>query len=267
MDHREELNLRYVVHTGDLVQHEQYSEEWKRAEEAMALLEDIPFGVLAGNHDIGGALIGFSRYAQRFGAARFENNPWYADSFQDNRGHADIITIGGRDYVFVYMSYKPDAEAIAYMKETFARYGDRTGILCLHDYLNTDGTYTTYGGKIAEEVVKACPNVYMVLCGHKHGSAMRTVYADDDGDGRDDRAIVEMLMNYQSDGNRGGDGFLRLLQFDERSGVIRTLTYSPFLAGKNETDGNGRETYRANQPGEQAVIPMPWLYVNDGSVG
>ena len=132
-DHRTELNLQYVINTGDLVHNVDLDTEWQVAVLAQSYLDDIPNGVLAGNHDVTEPY-GYSIFTQYFGKAKYRDKPWYGGSFENNRGHFDLLTIGETDYIFVYMGYLPSKEAFEWVRKTFAAYPDRIGFLCLHDY-------------------------------------------------------------------------------------------------------------------------------------
>ncbi|BBP92524.1 hypothetical protein BsIDN1_61420 [Bacillus safensis] len=52
-DQREKLNIQYVFHTGDIVD-DSKDKQWHRADTFMRVLDEnhIPYGVLAGNHDV-----------------------------------------------------------------------------------------------------------------------------------------------------------------------------------------------------------------------
>ena len=105
-DHREEMNLAYIINTGDLVHNTDLSTEWDVADRAQAMIDEIPNGVLAGNHDVLDP-IGYKTFCARFGEKRYQNRPWYGGSFENNRGHYDLLTIGETDYLFVYMGFAP----------------------------------------------------------------------------------------------------------------------------------------------------------------
>ena len=55
VDNKEKQNIQYVMHTGDIVDSMDRESEWVNADKSMKILEDanIPYGVLAGNHDVG----------------------------------------------------------------------------------------------------------------------------------------------------------------------------------------------------------------------
>lgn len=93
------MNIKYVFHTGDIVNKGKDDKQWKHANSYMNTLEvaKIPYGVLPGNHDEGDDL---KQYGHYFGENRFRNKHYYGDSYQNNRGHYDLISVNGKDYVF-----------------------------------------------------------------------------------------------------------------------------------------------------------------------
>ncbi len=242
IENREQEQIVYLFHTGDIVNDWRRDVEWDNAEEAIApLFETLPFGVLAGNHDIGTKAKDFTRYQKQFGEERFRDRPCYGGSYQDNRGHYDLISAGGMDFIMLYMSWAIDDEAIAWMNEVLAAHRDRIAFLALHEYMNATGSRTTIGEKLFHEVVETNPNVYFVLCGHRHGAARRLSDVDDDGDGKPDRVVAQMLSNYQGETD-GGEGFLRLMRFDPAADEIHIRTYSPLLDEENCIDGEDEFT-------------------------
>lgn len=252
-EHREELHLKYVVHTGDLVHRNGKEDNWKRAKAAMDILGDIPVGVLAGNHDMAADSGGYTLYKKYFGESVYKDRDYYGESFEDNRGHYDLITLCGREYIFVYMSYAPDEKALAFIKSSFDKYPDRVGILCVHDFMTTEGTRSDMGKTIEEQIVSQCPNVYMVLCGHRYGLyCLTSTYGE--------RTVYEMMQNYQAAGKEGGSGYFRLMQFDEEKGEVRILTYSAYLHDFNWLDDpdHREKRYEMDENSETFTLKMPW---------
>lgn len=259
-DKAEEMNLVYVVHTGDLVHVNNDPENWKVARSAMDLLNGIPTGVLAGNHDMDPKKGGYKYYGQYFGEKQYAQQSCYGESFENNRGHYDLVTICGREYIFVYMSHDPDKKAIRFMVESFQKFPDRVGILCLHDFITTEGTLSEAGQELREQVVARCPNVYMVLCGHRYGLYTLEDAFDDDGDGVKERTVYEIMMNYQAAGKEGGGGYLRLMQFDEEKHEIRCVNYSPYLDDYDWLDDptHKENRYEMDERSESFTLKMPW---------
>lgn len=246
-DAAEEMNIKYVVHTGDIVNVTGLEYQWERADRFMNVLEqaNIPYGVLAGNHDVGQESdyshpLDYTMFRKYFGEARFKDRPHYGASYKDNRGHYDLISAGGNDFIFVYMGWGVDDEDIVWMNEVLGQYPQRMAVLALHDYLLPAGTRSAIGEKVFREVVVPNGNVVMVLSGHYTGSALRIDELDDDGDGVTDRTVYQMLNNYQGI-ESGGLGYLKLLHVDQESGQIYVNTYSPYLDDYNYYDASQDE--------------------------
>lgn len=259
-DQREALRLAYVINTGDLVHKTSDEKQWEVAVRAQAALEEIPNGVLAGNHDCQEP-DRFEPYGRHFGEKKYKDKPWYGGSYQNNRGHYDLMTIGKTDYLFVYMSFGPDNGCIKWLNKVLSQYPDRVAFLCLHDYFTNEYVRSEDGEKLFSKVVKKQPNVRFVLCGHRYGAVCRPETLDDDGDGRADRTVYQMMFNYQAAGKEGGDGYLRLMQFDEANRTLHMLTYSPSLDDFNRFDDPAmREThYDIDETAEEFTIPIEWL--------
>lgn len=184
-DAKESMNIQYVAHIGDIVNSAGIEGQWERADRFMKVLEqaDIPYGVVAGNHDVfdGGATSepNYSAFSKWFGASRFENKPFYGESYKDNRGHYDLISAGGNDFIFVYMGWGVNNEDMDWMNSVLKRHPDRKAIIVVHEYLQNNAARSATGNKIYQGVVVPNPNVVMVLSGHftgkgtSHGSDRR----------------------------------------------------------------------------------------------
>lgn len=240
-DHLGEQNIKYVMHTGDIVNRTFEESQWKVADEYLRIFDDqnIPYGVLAGNHDMGqGYILNFdySNFYKYFGQHRFKDKFYYGGSYKNNRGHYDLISANGRDYILVYMGWgdgdpNPNwlKEDIEWMNEVLAAYPNRTAILNFHKYLHSNGQLEPANGKqIFEEVVVPNKNVAMVLSGHYTGSGLLTSEIDDDGDKLPDRKVYQILSDYQGTAD-GGAGYMKLLQFDADGNKVDIKTYSPYL--------------------------------------
>ena len=243
---RDNLNLQYVMHTGDIVDDYIATEraagnddpeyEWKNADAQYKRFDEagLPYGILAGNHDVGHAADDYSNFSKYFGESRYSGNPWYGGSYKDNRGHYDLMTVGGVDFLMLYMGWPAvnntasNDEDIAWMNSVIARYPERKVWIDLHEYMLTTGGLGPIPQRIFDEVVKANPNVFAVSSGHYHDAYTRTDAIDDNGDGQPDRTVYSMLFDYQGL-QEGGLGYLRLLHFDNKDGRIIIRTYSPSL--------------------------------------
>lgn len=266
---REELDLRYVVFTGDFVHNFDNEDEWAVADRAMHTIDELPHGALAGNHDVGTSADGvdYTYYEKYFGAERYAGRAWFGGNDRNNRSHYDLIDCGDTGYLFVYIGYPADARSVEWAKTVFDSHPERVGILCAHSYFNTDLSLSDDGVMLKEHLVDKCPNLYMVLCGHRYNSAVVPYSVDDDRDGSPDRTVLQMISNYQAIGpssapvRTGGDGYIRLLEIDETAGTLKYKTYSPLLDDYSYFDDpeHRKEKYAFGPESEQGEIRLPWV--------
>ncbi|MDO5025528.1 MAG: lamin tail domain-containing protein [Trueperella sp.] len=234
---RKNMNIQYVFHTGDIVDEADKLYQWENADPQYARFDQaqLPYGVLAGNHDVSHRPANYTNYYQYFGEQRFENNPWYGGSYANNRGHYDLISAGGIDFVIVSMGWEIGDEQIDWMNDVLAAHPDRVGIISLHEFLLTTGGLGPIPQRILDEVAAKNSNVRMILSGHYHDAYTRTDSFDDDGDGVAERTVTSMLFDYQGL-PEGGQGFLRLLHFDNVGRQMHVRTFSPSLNRYNSED-------------------------------
>lgn len=238
-DNKDNLNLKYVIHTGDVVDKSYQEYQWEEADMNMKVLENagIPYGVLAGNHDVGHQTGDYTKFREYFGDWRFKNLPTFGGSYENYRGHYDLVSANGNDFIIVYMGWGLADKEIEWMNEVVARYPERKAILALHEYLLVSNNRAPIADEIFEKVVKPNKNVIAALSGHYHDAELKVDQLDDDGDGVADRNVYQMLADYQG-AAEGGLGYIRLLQFDTASNQLHVKTYSPYLNDYNYYDEN-----------------------------
>ena len=237
---RSRMNIQYLFHDGDIIDDVDLGGEWDNADKAYAYLDraGFPYGVLAGNHDVGHLRGDYTEYWKYFGASRYENNPWYGGSYQHNRAHYDLITVDGIDFLMMYVGWGVGDEEIEWMNEVLAKYPERVAILNFHEYLLATGGLGEEPKRVYDEVISVNPNVRMVLSGHYHNAKTVTYDFDDNKDGQTDRKVYAMLFDYQGL-SEGGKGYMRLMHFDCKNGTVTVRTYSPSLNDYDAKDNNG----------------------------
>jgi len=217
VNNKDGMKIKYVIHTGDIVNTAANDVEWQRADHSMTILDNanVPFGVLAGNHDEQDGGVNYNKY---FGS-RFSGKTYYHGGSDAN--HYDLISSNGVNFVIVYLSYGIDATERAWASSIFQTYSDRLGILAIHEYLATGGGYSGDGSALSTEVVVPNNNVFLVLCGHNHGAQLNTKKVGS-------RTYYEVLSDYQSLSN-GGNGYQKILYFDIDQNKVHVDTYSSSL--------------------------------------
>lgn len=237
-DTYQELNTKAVITLGDITQrYDQEEIEWKRANKAYAILDEIriPYNVLPGNHDISknGGETNF--YNQYFPPERFEDRTWYQGNYDGtNRNNYILINAEGVRFVLVSLEYCPPDGAVEWAREIFAKHTDRIGILATHAYLNEQGVQSreckrstrvgdNAGVDLFQKIVKPSQNVQIVMNGHfHHEQGGRYLATNLEG-----RTVHQILSNYQTFKN-GGNGFLRIMSFDQENNLVRVRAFSPY---------------------------------------
>ncbi|MDR9854791.1 S-layer homology domain-containing protein [Paenibacillus sp. VCA1] len=237
VEQKDKMNIKYVIHTGDVVDKSYQEYQWIEADKDMKVLEDanIPYGVLAGNHDVDHQNNDYTKFKEYFGENRFKNNQVFGGSYDNNRGHYDLVSSNGNDFIIVYMGWGLGDKEIEWMNEVVSKYPERKAILCLHEYLLVSNNRAPIADQIFEKVVKPNKNVIAALSGHYHDAELKVDQLDDNGDGIPDRSVYQMLADYQG-APEGGLGYIRLMQFDMKNNKLHIKTYSPYLDDYNYYD-------------------------------
>lgn len=236
VNNKDALNIVYVAHVGDIVDEWDQQYQWDNAEAAMMLLEDplttslpfgIPYGVLPGNHDQPTTL-----YNQYFGVNRFQGRTYYGGHYPpgSNDNNYTLLSASGMDFIVINLGDYPNSGVLEWADTKLKEYSDRRAIVTSHYLLDLDGTFGL-PGQTVYEALKDNPNLFLILCGHRHGEARRV-------DVYNGNTINTLLADYQERAN-GGDGWLRVLQFSPLDDIIRIETYSPTL-NLYETDSDSQ---------------------------
>lgn len=231
---KDNLNIVFVSHEGDIVHHGGIEGEWRNADRSMSILDGVvPYGVLPGNHDAAGKN-GEDFYNKYFSPERFSRFPWFGGSFPEgtNNNSFQFFSGGGEDFVIVHLDFCPGPDEIAWANSVLKQNSGKRAIVTTHGFLDADGKRNAHGcGRnngsteyIWRDLVYPNENVFLVLSGHAYGEAMRT---DPNIAGKN---VHQILSNYQTWEN-GGNGFLRILEFAPGEGKIFVRTYSPYVGG------------------------------------
>lgn len=273
-DNISERNIAFVSHLGDVVQHGDRSLEWDRAELAMEIIDDeVPYGVAIGDHDYNEEerrSSGAPEYIARFGAARYAGRSWYGGASPDEKSHYQVFSAGGRSFLHLTLEWEApgspadSASPIGWAHQVLRAHADMPTIISTHSYvwdeeyeegrtngIEEDGGNGTSGEQIWSALIANQPQVFMVLNGNFHNGSSQFEADDPSGPSSDGEfhqvasnlhglPVYEMLSNYQDYPN-GGDGWIRLITFEEGGGQgnldrIRVQTYSTTLDAY-QTDG------------------------------
>lgn len=244
VNNAEKLGIEYVIHTGDIVDEFNEEYEYVNASQELAKFEaaKIPYGVLAGNHDVAHGNMRYELYWKYFGADRYKNSPVYGGSYKNNLGHYDLVSVNGEELLFLYMSWDIYTHETDWMNEVCAKFPHRKVIICVHGGINSAGTQSYTSDLLLENVCKNNKNVFAIINGHYHGSSLNIVGFDDDGDGENDRTVYQVCTDYQS-APEGGMGYIKMIYFDLSHDKIYMNSYSPVLDDYNYFDTPKLDSY------------------------
>jgi hypothetical protein len=263
LDHQDERGIALVLHTGDVVDSDVQG-QWQVAAESMHRLDGrVPYLIATGNHDV--ALSRDSLVAQYFQPRELTQAGLTAEAFDPTRidNSFGIAELAGRSWLFIGLEFAPRDAVVSWAEHVLATHADLPAVLFTHAYLYNDGTrydraqkplqpyhpdsyqYTpgegvNDGEDLWRKLVEPHENVKLVLSGHviPEGTA-RSIATRASGS-----HVHEVLANYQTcaicpcAGVEGGEGYLRLLEFEPTGKRILVTTYSPHLGKFLSNDEN-----------------------------
>ena len=242
-DNQERLNIAFLVHEGDIVQTDA-PDEWAIARKAMSVLDGkVSYCMCLGNHDMGfekadnkyGGNIGVNRtthFNTYFPRDKFAKRREFGGTFDPDRHDNSWyhFEAAGMSFLIVALECKPRDEVLDWANQVVARHPDHRAIVLTHAYMNASKSRNTGGMKAKgntgeqtwQKFVKKHKNIFMVLCGHHTGEAVRTD-AGDHGN-----KVHQILSDYQHL-NNGGESWLRYMVFKPGANKISIYTYNPAL--------------------------------------
>jgi hypothetical protein len=241
------LNIPFLIHLGDVVDQVGKPEQWKVADSAMQVLEvaKVPYSILAGNHDVLNDIDYDSDPTKGTDTQRVLANEPYLQWFSPKRAQRQA-TFGARDstgfheyhifkaqdqqFLVLSLSWRISDAGIAWARKVLADHPTLPAILVNHQLLNiapdaVSPLETGYGKMLWEKLIRDNDQIFMTLNGHHHGGAHLTK-TNDFGN-----AVEEMVVDYQM-AYQGGNGLMRLYEFDLTNNLIKVLSFSPWVPMK-----------------------------------
>lgn len=282
-DNKDAESIVFVSHEGDVVEHGDNDEEWKHMDDAMSPLDGtVPYSTLPGNHDwatLGDKSSSIENYKQYFGSSRYEGREWFGgagpsngDPNRDGLNTYQLFSAGGYEFLHLALEWEPSGNVndpstpLGWAQSILDQYPARATIITTHEYLAANGNRTSTGERVFEKLITQNPQVFLVLCGHKHDEA-RQISTNNAG-----LKVYEILANYQRRSN-GGQGLLRRIEFHPGGGSdgndrIQIRTFSP-STGEFETDSSSQFSFGLDFDKRLRVFPAgtQCITFQDGTAG
>jgi hypothetical protein len=252
-------NIVYVGQLGDCVQNgddppgSNNEIEWQRAQTAIATIENptltglpqgIPFGISVGNHDqtpIATATGTTTYYNQYFGSSHFAGRDYYGGHYgSNNDNHYQLFSASGIDFMVISFEYDQSAAFSAsggpldWAENLVQNNPGRKVIVMTHWAINEDASFSTQGQAIYNRL-RAYSNFVFLMGGHVSSSTGGEAQRTDIYNGN---RVHTILTDYQSR-PAGGNGLLRIYEFDPSLNKVSVKTYSPYT-NTFETDANSQ---------------------------
>jgi formylglycine-generating enzyme len=227
-------NIMFATHLGDIINGD--TNQFANATTAMYKLDTNPnlrWGTCAGNHDGDWADTipspPYTQYIAHFGPSHFAGTSWYKGS--TNASSYQVFDAEGRTFLVMHLQfdYQPLTHAagvINWAKSVLSDPQNRNlpTIVTTHGYLHFGTRDPNWGQPWWDEVINPNPQVFMVLCGDDADTEVAFQISTNSGG----KQVFEIESDYEKRDN-GGNGYLRLMEFDESNGMIQIKTYSPYL--------------------------------------
>ncbi|MEI8207410.1 MAG: metallophosphoesterase [Kiritimatiellales bacterium] len=265
-------NIKYVILVGD-IQNDNSDEQWKAAREAMAVLDgQVPYAVTGGNHDYGTKGSGDTRQtlmSDYFRTEEFKASPCYGGLYETNsiENSYHLFSLGNQKIMILNLEWGPRDAVVAWANQVVSQHPECRVILNTHAYLYYDNTrydWAKYGDtqiwspkwakhyKLAENVeaaggindgedlwqklVSRYPNFFLTLNGHVLVDGLARL----ESKGAGGSTVNQVLVNYQWPmyDKKGGQGYLRIMQFLPDGKTIFNASYSPSLDEYRTDDQN-----------------------------
>ena len=108
-ENADDRNIKFVFHTGDVVDETGDSTQWLQADAAMGYLDgSVPYSILAGNHDLTDSGNSYENFLSYFGADRFSGRIAKGDAvwfYREGEASAQMIDTGSQSYLVLAYIY------------------------------------------------------------------------------------------------------------------------------------------------------------------
>jgi hypothetical protein len=266
-------NIACVVHLGDITNNNTH-DQWRNAQAAMQLLDnEVPYFFTLGNHDYsenGGSKDRTTFFHQYFPRDKYSRQPHFGGSYHPEPDRFDnayyFLNAGDREFMVLSLEFGPRNEVVRWANEVVDKHPNKSIILITHAFVYYDDTrydWARYGTKqswnphsyavakasdhnvndgqeLWDKLISRHKNFVMTLNGHVCGDGLgRVVTKLDNG-----QELPQLLVDYQIR-PRGGDGWLRLLEFRPDHKTVMVYDYS---VTRNECNASTDATFVVTIP-------------------
>lgn len=245
-DHAAEHGIVFTVHLGDITENDTVTTEWEGASAAMQVLEDagLDYLIVAGNHDIVDEVaeterdLSQERFLEFFPVERAARQASFGGASPTGYSRYSLIEGAGQTFLVLGLDYRVSAATLDWAQGVLDAHPSIPVILISHDIVTSlcdlgddacqDGGVLSENGEFLwSNFIRQNDAIFLTVNGHSWPPEHITLTNDAD------HAVELILTNYQAE-FYGGNGMLRLLDFDLSQGLVRASTFSPWVLQKPE---------------------------------
>ncbi len=226
-------NIVYVTHVGDIVNTASSLAEWDVVGKlgdpkgALTALDDagIPYGLALGNHD--GPPNDPANFNLYFPPTRVGNGHYGSD----NDNNYGLFTVGDLQFIIIQLEYTSDLDpdVLAWADGLLQNNPSRRGIVVFHDLIDENSQLSPLGQTIYNSLGHN-QNLFLMLGGHQTSEVQLAL--TDSG-----HTIYALRSDFQD--RTGGNGWMRLMEFQPLDNRIQVSTFSPYLnEWENDADSS-----------------------------
>jgi len=212
-DQKDILNIKFISHVGDVVDHSDDPFEWSQFKKGWADIKSsaIPWAIAPGNHDtnlpMGSG--GWETYNQEFPASEFLAKAWAVETFPEgsNQNNLSFFNVSTLEFMVLSIGYNMSPAEYEWATSKLKQYSNKRAIISTHDVNN--GQFK----KLAQEN----DNVFLIVSGHYTAPEWHNTFENGGG------TVHEIMADYQG----GLNGYLRYYIFKPSLNQIEAVTYSP----------------------------------------
>ncbi|MBR5535837.1 MAG: hypothetical protein IKU60_04230 [Clostridia bacterium] len=264
IENRDFANIEAVVSLGDNVEDYWETPQWEQITKTYTSIAEsgIRTIVPTGNHDSGNGQNFWYYKDKYFGPntpfARLTDSYHLGFSPSGTGGVVDI-SAGSFPYKLLYadMFHLEDAAEVAWIEQTLSAYSNCPFILVMHDIQNCSDTRPnetklSSNGSLLWNIAKKYDNVFLMVGGHSHG------YGTLELTNNYGNKVYSILADYQFAYN-GGNALMKFAEFDEKEGMIRVSTFSPYAATLSDDERTFFDVNYMVGKGHYAELPINFI--------
>lgn len=261
VENRDELNIAFASHMGDIVDQESEPDQWTAADNAISVLEDagMPISLAPGNHDTANwnsrsSESNAANYLKTFPASRHAETPGWVASYQGGLSNAYTFEGEGQEFLVIAIAWNAASSTWAWAQSVLDAHPTLPTIVTSHSIVNVDPATSNpvddgFGQELWNELVRKNDQIFMTLNGHFHGQTNRTVKNDAGHD------VQQILLDSQMDAD-GGNGVMGMIEFDLSGNRIDFATISPWVPLKDPATLTPSDTPVPTGPRQQYSLDI-----------